>query len=130
MTTLTPYRDSILQGLEVAEQQLQALSVTAAGHHEREMSMGVLRAALVPLADMLDREMPYAKAQEALEGAIANLVISHCLNFEHGDNRHAGAAAVRLLANVRDLAQRRLRANQPAIHVYSPVPHPTTTGRA
>lgn len=130
MTTLTPYRDSLLQGLEEAERQLQALSLPTSSRIEQEMSIGILRAALVPLADMLDLQMSLGKAQRALESALANLVISHCLNFEDGDTRQAGAAAVRMLARVRDLAQARLQADRPHVHVYTPVPHPTTTGRA
>ena len=130
MTTLTPYRDSLVQGLEEAEQQLSALSVTAPGRYEREMSMGILRACLLPAADMLDLDMPLDTVQRALESAIANLVISHCLNFQDGDTRQAGSAAVRMLATVRDLAQARLQADRPCVHIHKPIPHPTTTGQA
>lgn len=130
MTTLTPYRDSLLQGFEEAERQLQALSLTAPGRYEREMSMGVMRGGLLPAADMLDLDMPLDVVQRSLESAIANLVISHCLNFQDGDTRQAGSMAVQMLAKIRDLAQARLQADRPCVHVYKPIPHPTTTGQA
>ena len=130
MTTLTPYRDSLLQGFEEAERQLQALSLTTPGRFEREMSMGVMRGGLLPAADMLDLDMPIDAVQRSLESAIANLVISHCLNFQDGDTRQAGSMAVQMLAKIRDLAQARLQADRPCVHVYKPIPHPTTTGQA
>ncbi|MDH2313089.1 hypothetical protein [Methylobacterium brachiatum] len=130
MTTLTPHRDSLLKGLDEVERQLGAASVTEVGRYEREMSIGIARAALLPIADMLDRELPFEAVQGSLESAVANLVISHCLNFEAGDARLAGGFAVRMLASVRDVVQARLQANRPSAHVMTPVSHPTATGRA
>lgn len=130
MTTLTPYRTSLLEALEQAEEQLKAVPVTASEQYAQEMSMGIFRGGMLPIADMLDRDIGFEEIGRSLESALANFLISHSLNFTGGDKRQAGLLAVRLLANVRDLTQRRLAADRPDVHVYRPVPHPTTTGRA
>lgn len=123
MASLTPHRDSLLSGLDEARHRLDALQATGARGFEVEMSFGVMKAALLPVADMLDRRMPFEDVQTALESALANLVSSHAMNVEDGDATGAASFAVDMLERVAVTVVKRLAANTPHVSVYRPVDH-------